>query len=204
MYNFNWISNFEFQTLKCKCNDIFSSWKTRKQSLISENVILIHFWHREHIFVCSYKRQGAQIKFIKFSEFWIRILSHSAWSSSDSLYTSSLHCLEKNPSSLTLGHRNIPPLSLMLISRNRHMIRYYCTVYDISSTLDNNYVEIKCIKIDEKNWKKMCFGNKGNIFILSFTDFMDYVIRQYIGLYREIVLQIGLKVSHFSDLSTTW
>ena len=148
--------------------------------------------------------RGAQIKFIKFSEFWIRILSHSAWSSSDSLYTSSLHCLEKNPSSLTLGHRNIPPLSLMLISRNRHMIRYYCTVYDISSTLDNNYVEIKCIKIDEKNWKKMCFGNKGNIFILSFTDFMDYVIRQYTGLYREIVLQIGLKVSHLSDLSTTW
>ena len=50
----------------------------------------------------------------------------------------------------------------------------------------------------------MCFGNKGNIFILSFTDFMDYVIRQYTGLYREIVLQIGLKVSHLSDLSTTW
>ena len=50
----------------------------------------------------------------------------------------------------------------------------------------------------------MCVGNKEITVMLSFTDFMDYVIGQYTGLYREIVLQIGLKVSHLSDLSTTW
>ena len=37
----------------------------------------------------------------------------------------------------------------------------------------------------------MCVGNKEITVMLSFTDFMDYVIGQYTGLYREMVLQIA-------------